>query len=137
MKKINKPIIFTIFIILSSFIFIGLFFIDIGINSKYFIKKNFNQAFQYRSTGDCNSFADYLNRDTEDWRSTCEKEKTDKSSRPIRRFTIQNISHKIGSNRAFLQVELTRNIEGKDYSYSVNYEMRKIGLIWKIDQEKQ
>ena len=137
MKKLNKPFIFGIGISVLVLVFVGLFLIDIGINSKFFIEKHFNQAFQYRSTGDCDSFANYLYRGVEKWRSTCEKEKAH-DAQPIRTFVIQNITHKFGSNRAFLQVELTRrNAKGKDYTYSVNYEMKKAGLKWKIDQEKK
>ena len=127
-----KPFILGIGSVIFGFVFAGLFLIDIGINSKFFIKKDFNQAFQHRTTGDCASFADYLYRDAEKWYSTCEKEKA-RNAEPIRNFTIQNISHKSGSDRAFLQVELTRN---KD-TYSVNYEMKKTGLKWKINQEKK
>jgi hypothetical protein len=136
MKKLNKPFILGIGIPILVLVFAGLFIVDIGINSKFFIQKHFNQAFQYRSTGDCNSFVNYLYRDVEKWRSTCEKEKAH-DAQPIRIFTIQNITHKFGSDRAFLQVELTRNVKGKDYTYSVNYEMKKAGLKWKIDQEKK
>lgn len=138
MKKFNESQIFVISvaILVLVLIFIGSFLIDIGINSKYFIEKRFNQAFQYRVTGDCDSFANYIYRDVEKWRSTCEREKANKD-KPIRNFKIQNISHKLGSNRAFLQIELTRTISGKDYIYSVSYEMKKVGLKWKIDQEKK
>ena len=136
MKKLNKPFILGIGISVLVLIFAGLFLIDIGINSKFFIEKHFNQAFQYRSTGDCDSFANYLYRDVEKWRSTCEKEKAH-DTQPIRAFTIQNITHKFGSDRAFLQVELTRSVKSKDYTYSVSYEMKKAGLKWKIDQDKK
>lgn len=136
MKKPNKPFILGIAVAFLLLVFAGLFLIDIGINSKFFIKQHFTQAFEYRSTGDCNSFANYLYKDVDEWRSTCEKEKAH-DDKPIRYFTVQNVSHKFGSDRAFLQVELTRNVEGKDYTYSVNYEMKKDGLKWKIDQEKK
>ena len=139
-KKLNNPFILglgmSVLISILVLIFAGLFLMDIGINSKFFIKRDFNQAFQYRITGDCASFTDYLCRDIEKWNSTCEKEKTH-SAEPIRNFTIQNISHKFGSDRAFLQVELTRNYKGKEDMYSVNYEMKKVGLKWKINQEKK
>jgi len=136
MKKLNKPFILDIGITVLVLVLAGLFLVSIGINSKFFIKKQFNQAFEYRSTGDCNSFANYLYQDVDEWRSTCEKEKAH-DAEPIRHFTVQNISHEFGSGRAFLQVELTRNAKGKDYTYSVNYEMKKDGLKWKIDQEKK
>ena len=137
MKKfIDKSFILGVGAAILISIFAGLFLIDIGINSKFFIKRDFNQAFQYRTAGDCASFTDYLYRDVEKWNSTCEKEKAH-SAKPIRNFTIQNISHRFGSDRAFLQVELTRNYEDKDEMYSVNYEMKKVGLKWKINQEKK
>ena len=136
MKKPNKLFILGIAVAFLVLVFAGLSLIDIGINSKFFIKKHFTQAFEYRSTGDCNSFANFLYQDVDEWRSTCEKEKAH-DAEPIRYFAVQNVSHKFGSDRAFLQVELTRNVKGKDYTYSVNYEMKKDGLKWKIDQEKK
>ena len=135
-KLIDKSFIFGIGVAVLISVFAGLFLIDIGINSKFFIKKDFEIAFQHRTTGDCASFADYLCRDAERWYSTCEKEKVH-DAEPIRNFTIQNISHKFGSDRAFLQVELTRNFKGEDDIYSVNYEMKRVGLKWKINQEKK
>ena len=135
MKKLNKPFVLGIAAAFLVLVFAGLFLFDIGINSKFFIKKDFNQAFQYRTTGDCNAFANYVYRDTQKWKERCEEEKT-QDKEPIRNFEVQQISHKFLSDRAFLQVELTRNFETKkDYSYSVNYEMKKDGLKWKIDQE--
>ena len=102
--------------------------------STFFIKRNFNQAFIYRVSGDCDSFVNYFSRGNERWKERCEEEKR-RDKEPIRNFEIQNISRKFGSDRAFLQVELTRKIEEKDYSYSVSYEMRRYGFTWKIDQE--
>lgn len=135
MKKFKKYLITLVLVLV--FILIGSFVIDFGINSKFFIKRSFNQAFTYRATGDCDSFVNYLSRDTEKWKETCEEEKSH-SVEPIRNFQIQNVSYRFGSNRAFLQVELTRNTaEAKEYSYSVNYEMEKFGINWKINQEKK
>ncbi|MDP3882532.1 MAG: hypothetical protein Q8Q48_00555 [Candidatus Staskawiczbacteria bacterium] len=136
MKKPNKSFILGIAVAFLVLVFAGLFLIDLGINSKFFINKHFTKAFEYRSTGDCNSFANYLYQDVDEWRSTCEKEKVH-DAEPIRYFIVQNVSHKFGSDRAFLQVELTRNAKGKDYTYSISYEMKKDGLRWKIDQEKK
>ncbi|MCX6759000.1 MAG: hypothetical protein NT012_00295 [Candidatus Nealsonbacteria bacterium] len=135
MRKITKYFVGGIIVLVLVFVLLSSFVIDVGINSIFFIKRDFNQAFTYRATGDCDSFVNYLSRDTEKWKKTCEEEKSH-NAEPIRNFEIQNISHRFGSDRAFLQVELTRNTtEGKDYSYSVNYEMRKFGFDWKIDQE--
>ena len=130
----KKPIIILILVLVSAFVLVGCFFIDVGINSKFFIERDFNQAFKYRLTGDCDSFVDYINKDKENWKERCKKERKNENP-PIENFQIKNISHKFGSNRAFLQVEITRNIFGKDHTYSVNYEMRKIGISWKIDQK--
>ncbi len=135
LKKYKSQILFGTGVILLTVFFVGLFFVDIGINSKFFIKRDFNKAFQYRLTGDCDSFLVYVNRDIEKWKERCEEEKSE-DKEPIRRFKIQQISHKFFSGRAFLQIEVTRNILGKeDFTYSVNYEMVKSGLDWKIDQK--
>ncbi len=137
MKKFKKLIIVFVVVLIIASVFIMLFLFDVGINSKFFIGRDFNSAFQYRISGDCAAFSTYFNRDNDAWKNTCEKEKNHDSIEPIRNFKIQNISHKFGSDRAFLQIELTRfnDVDNKDYSYSVNYEMSKIGFIWKIDQE--
>lgn len=83
------------------------------------------------------AFSNSLNRDKDKWKTICEKEKSYSDATPIRKFRIQNISYKFGSDRAFLQVELTRLVSEKDYSYSANYEMKKVGFFWKIDQEQK
>jgi len=137
MKKTNKYLLIygiIVLVMMLIFVLVASFIVDFGINSKFFIRKDFNQAFLYRTTGDCDAFASYLNRDVEEWKERCKREKNH-DEKPIRDFTIQNISHNFGSDRAFLQVELKRNIEGKDYSYSVNYEMKKVRFNWKIDQK--
>ena len=135
MKKLNKPFIFGIGAVILILVFAGLFLADIGINSKFFIKKHFNQAFQYRVTGDCTSFIGYVYQDSEKWNERCEKEKS-RETEPIRKFEIQAVTHKFGSNKAFLQAELTRNIKTKeDYTYSASYEMKKSDLTWKIMNE--
>lgn len=135
MKRLTKRSIIIVSALVLVFILIGSFIIDLGINSKYFIRKSFGSAFMYRITGDCDAFAEYLSRDTEDWKKRCEEEKG-QVKQEIRNFKVQNISYNFGSNRAFLQVELTRNkSDMTEYSYSVNYEMKKYGFTWKIDQE--
>ncbi len=126
-------------IIAGIFILTGLFFIDIGINSKFFIKKHFNQAFQYRVTGDCSSFGKYIYQPKRTWTinkrkwiERCDDEKSGKKE-AINKFQILAITHKFGGNEAFLQVELARNYESN--SYAVVYEMKKSGFIWKITNE--
>lgn len=116
-------------------VLLGLFILDFGINSKYFIKKHFNNAFLARTTGNCSLFAEYLNEGINEWVDRCEDEKK-REGNPIGNFVIKSISHEFLSDRAFLQVQLTRNRTfEEDYDYLVNYEMRKNGFIWKIDQE--
>lgn len=133
MKKLNTYSIVGITI--SFLIFVRFFLIDIGINSKFFIKKHFSEAFQYRMTGDCASFVEYVYQDHEEWNERCEEEKSNEKE-PLRKFEVQTVTHKFGSDKAFLQAELTRNIKSKEnYSYSANYEMKKIGLNWKIMNE--
>jgi hypothetical protein len=126
-------------IIAGIFLLTGLFFIDIGINSKFFIKKHFNQALKYRVTGNCTSFGKYIYQPKNTWTinkskwvEKCNDEKSGKEQ-AINKFQILAITHKFGSNEAFLQVELARNYVNN--SYAVVYEMKKSGLTWKITNE--
>lgn len=130
MVKLNNKFIIKFTIIFLVLIFVGLFFVDIGINSNFFIKKHFNQAFKYRITGDCESFLNYIYSDNQKWKERCKYEKN-KEKDPIRVFFIKEISHNFFSDRSFLQVELTRS----KTPYTINYEMKKDGLLWKIDQQ--
>ena len=98
------------------------------------IKRDFNKAFIYRTTGDCTAFAEFINMDHDDWKNRCENEKK-RSNDPINDYKILRISNKLGSNKAFIQVELTRDVDDKKQTYSVTYEMTHVGLRWKIDQE--
>ena len=116
-------------------IVVGSFFIDFGLNSKYFIKRDFSRAMDYRLVGDCESFKSYT-ADAEDWFERCEKEKQDGLKNPLKDFEIKKVSHKLFSDKAFLQVELNRPKAGQpDYLYIANYDMTKDGLIWKISQD--
>lgn len=137
MKTLKK--FYGLLIVVAILIFAGFFFIDIGINSKFFIKRDFNQAFQYRITGDCVSFSNYVyqpegalwSENMNKWNERCEYEKS--LMVKIRKFQIIAITHKFGSDTSFLQVELTRNNDQrKEYAYTVNYIIKKSGLIWKI-----
>lgn len=120
--------------LISIFTITILFFIDVGINSKYFIIRDFSSAFEYRRTGDCDAFREYITQDQQNWHDTCEYEKQQKQPQ-INSFRIQSITHKFGSNRAFLQVEISRIKIGDKYIYnSLNYEMKRVGMFWKIDQ---
>jgi len=126
-KKIVKNklslVITIIFLVLLAFF---TSFYDIGLNSKYFVKKDFTEAFLLRQTGDCEEFVKYLNQDWANWDLRCYQEKSSVNS--IKNFKIKNIT--INGARSFLQVELLRN---KD-SYVVNYEMVRSKGRWFIDQ---
>ncbi|MFC1630051.1 hypothetical protein ACFL06_00755 [Patescibacteria group bacterium] len=128
-KKNWKVTIISIFIIilLSTYF---LFVLDIGINSKYFVRRDFNNAFLYRKTGNCTVFKGYFLKDVEKWGERCIQEK-DKEGNPIKDFSIKDIT--VEGNTAFLQVELVRDIpelqleqeKKADYDYVVNYSMEK------------
>lgn len=134
-KIINNKFFLGIIIPFIMVLLLGLFAIDIGINSKYFIKKSFNSAFTARQAGDCELFIKSVNRDVDEWKNKCEYEKQS-INEPIRDFSIKTISYSFFSDRAFLQVDLTRNNTSQERkNYSINYEMRKIDFVWKIDQE--
>jgi len=134
MKKRNKIYIASIIILLIS-IFAGLLLAYIKMNSKFFIKRDFIQAFRYRVTGDCSAFIEYIYQDNDKWNERCKKEKS-RENEPIRKFEIQTVTHKFGSDKAFLQAELTRNATNKeDYTYSASYEMKRSDFKWKIMNE--
>lgn len=126
----------------SRFVMVGVTFLIIltagylfliGINSKTVIKNPVKKSLQYRIVGDCDSFVDYIYNDIEKSRERCEEEKM-QGSRPIRKFNIKNISHKFGSDQAFLTVELTRLAKDSKnhYSYVTRYEVKRDGFSWKI-----
>ena len=114
-----------------------LFVFDIGINSNYFIRRNFNNAFMLRVTGDCQAFREYTNVSQDAWLQRCESEKK-RSTMPIKSFHVLRISHSFFSNKAFIQVELTKdNIEtGKVLTYTASYDLKKVGMTWKINDFK-
>lgn len=79
--------------------------------------------------GDCKSFNNYLYDDKNaDW---C-KNLHDIDDAKIKSIEIQNLSHKFGSDKAFLNVELTVVSEGKESTYIMNRQMQKINFRWKI-----
>lgn len=139
MKKQNK--IYIIATVVATLSLICLFSLDIGINSEFYIKRDFDQAFQYRMTGDCIIFGNYIyqaegtwTENKDKWIEACENEK---NSISIRKFKVTAITHQLWSDTAFLQAEVTRNSANKDgYTYAVSYKMKKSGLIWKIADEK-
>lgn len=122
------------FLILDVLYF--LFVFDIGVNSKFFVKRDFSNAFLARTTGNCNHFKDYVNPDYQDqWGERCIAEK-DRALPSIKNFSIKSIMVNGGS--AFLKVELERDptieteLKVEDQwrlesisKYEVNYDMRR------------
>lgn len=134
MKKLHKSLILGAAIAFLVLVFVGLFLIDIGINSKFFIKNDFETAFEYLLTGDCNSFNNFLYEGGDE--SWC-KNLHDIDGAEIKSFEIQGLSHKFGSDKAFLNVELTFVSEGKEKTYIANKQMQKVNFRWKIIQLKK
>jgi hypothetical protein len=131
-KRLSVSMGFVVFFILIFFTF----FYDIGFNSKYFIKKDFSQAFLLRQTGNCEEFVKYLNKDWANWVSRCYEEKEVKNDKvPIKDFAVKKIT--INGDRSFLQVEIHRDniIKSSELEYIVNYEMLRIKGRWFIDQQ--
>lgn len=131
--KSNKLLLLTIGFIFIIVVFFSYFY-DIGLNSKYFVKKDFSQAFLLRQTGNCEEFVKYINKDWANWVSRCYEEKNNiNDTIPINSFAVKQIT--INSNRSFLQVEIKRiNTDFKEYSYIVNYEMVRSRGGWLIDK---
>ncbi len=113
-----------------------LFVFDIGINSSYFIKRDFNTAFLARETGNCNLFKEYISTDKDKWGERCIQEK-DGESPQIKEFSIEKIT--INGGSAFLRVNLKRDIlaaislnlnkeqtEIIEKGYLANYDLIKI-----------
>lgn len=132
-KKILPPLITTLLLI----IILGLYFsfiFDIGINSKYFVKRDFTNAFLARKTGDCTVFKGYIYTERDKWGERCIAEKNIDNP-PIEEFNIKDIT--VHENLAFLQVELKRGvvpligelsketIELIQKGYVVNYDLMK------------
>jgi hypothetical protein len=136
MKEKNKKNWRIIFIVSAFLVLMALYFLfifDIGLNSKYFVKRDFNTAFLARKTGNCNLFKEYVYTDKEKWGEQCIQEK-DQEKPPIKEFFIKEIT--IDGNRAFLQVNLKREILPKfafelskeqieiiEKGYMVNYDL--------------
>ena len=131
--KKNKSLSFTIGFVFIVLVVFFTYFYDIGLNSKYFVKKDFSQAFLLRQTGNCEEFVKYINKDWANWVSRCYEEKGNNDAAPINTFTIKEVT--VNGNRSFLQVEIKRNdVDFKEYSYMVNYEMVRSKGGWLIDQ---
>ena len=140
MKK-NWRIILIVLGFLILMVLYFLFVFDIGLNSKYFAKKDFNNAFLARQTGNCNIFKDYVSEQyREIWYKRCINEKGRIDNQfPIKTFTIKNIT--INQSKAFLQVEIERDIDiaaraiiekelGRKFEaiYTLNYDMQRTNL---------
>lgn len=134
----------VVFIIVFASLFSGLFFYDIGLNSKYFIRRAFQDAFLARQTGNCEKFRSYNLHDVDAWFERCIDER-DLDKPPIQSFSIKEIT--IKGSGAFLQVELQRDTYSiavrlatdghkiPEGGYLVHYRMKRINGGWFIDQE--
>lgn len=130
MKKRNK-ILLSVFIPVGIIIILALvyflFLFDIGLNSKYFVSKDFNNLFKYRQTGNCESFLNNISENYRDkWEVKCLFER--QGANPLEYFEIKEIS--IAKDLAYLQVELDRDYtdsdkENDEHSYVASYEMRR------------
>jgi len=141
-KKLRVILGGVVIILISSLIF--LLSVNIGLFSKYFIKKDFNNAFLARQTGNCDKFVSYLLIDKNNWIERCNKERNGEKD-SIKSFSINKIT--INGNDSFLQVELIRDVyqeavalalKGHDLpegGYLVNYQMKKEGNRWFINQK--
>ncbi len=110
MQMWKKSIIFIISIVLCIIIIL-FFLIEIGIGSKFFIKRDFTTAAEYLLTSDCESFNKYMAT----WsRSTKICKVISEQNYKIKKIEILNISHTVTSNIAFLQLEYTFSENGKE-----------------------
>lgn len=136
-RLLNKK--YIIIILVATFILIIFLFIyDIGLNSKYFARRDFNKALLSRKTGDCYLFLEYIHSNKEKWGENCINEKNQKTAHIIN-FVIKDIT--IRENDAFLSVELQRELDRKTIlalaeelnkeelermeKYTVNYDLIK------------
>jgi len=124
-KNKRITIVFWGFFVFAMLFFLGyiLFILDIGLNSKYFAKRDFNTAFHARTTGNCDKFITYIVQEYKDeWLDRCLEEKNRNAAVPIDQYEVKSISQ--NDNRAFLQVELARTSASEGtFTYTVNYEM--------------
>lgn len=141
MKKIINIYSIIASVSVIGIVLMSLFVIDIGLNRKYFIRQDFEEAFKNRMTGNCDAFSRYVAEDyRNDWKDRClnEKNRTEATFIPISSFTITEIT--VEKNKAFLSVELERQVSlDDDLMYDVTYELLNIdsSLIprWVINQE--
>jgi len=125
----NKKMIVLIIVIGIAILFSGA--IVFGAFDKFFIKRTFEKAFFYRVVGNCDAFIEYMATDKDEWLNRCLKEKKREEAIPIKNFEVLRVNYMGREKKAFLQVQLTR----EEHTYTVNYEMVKQGLKWKITNE--
>lgn len=111
---------FVLFIVIAVLYFSFVF--DIGINSPYFIKRDFNIALLSRKTGNCDLFKEYVYTNKDEWGERCVQEK-DMELPSIKEFSIEEIT--TNGNLAFLQVNLKRDIPSK-FSFELSKEQIEI-----------
>jgi hypothetical protein len=137
-KNAKISIVFCSIIILFV---LSLFVFDVGINSKYYITRDFSEAFGARMSGNCDKFIESVAQDSDGWKKLCLKEKN-KEAPAINKYTIKEVS--ISGDKAFVQVELERDLyllnlqmkannraEIKDTNYVTSYELIQRGLFFK------
>ena len=137
--KENKLLLTIFGVIVFGLLVFFLYFYDIGLNSKYFVRKDFSKAFLLRQTGNCEEFVKYINQDWANWVSRCYGEKNRVLPSQIKSFEVKQITTNGG--RSFLQVEIQRDsprleilLKDELSPYVVNYEMKRINGRWLIDQ---
>lgn len=133
MKNSSKYLTLGIGAVLLVVIFTGSFLVDVGINSNFFIKKDFNSAFGFLLSGDCVSFNNYLYSGGDE--NYCKKVLEYKDAK-LKSFTILNLSHALGSDEAFLNIQLKYITNGIEKTDIIHQQMRKVGYSWKITIKK-
>ncbi|MEX0621815.1 MAG: hypothetical protein WD187_02395 [Candidatus Woykebacteria bacterium] len=128
----DRIMILLLVIVLAVFALYFGFLADVGTHSRYFARRDFNNAFAARQTGNCDLFESYMVNDQDKWNDRCvEESKSVDEKASIESFSIENIT--VNGNKAFLQVKLKRDLfgveleEGKklDLDYTANYTMEK------------
>ncbi len=87
-------------IVFSYFLFV----LDVGLNSTYFVERDFNRAFRARMAGNCTLFSEYIAAHQTEWTTRCEG-KMD----AIENFSITGIS--VDKNKAFVGAVLKRGVD--------------------------
>lgn len=125
-KKKIWPIIFLSLLFIWFIGFIYYKNIDIWINTKYVVQKNFQDAFLHRTTWNCEIFLNYLYF-YNSLHQNCINEKN-WTSKSIYTYKIINLTIDNG-NIAYLQVLLNRGFSNQQ-NYVTNYQMAKINNKW-------